>query len=210
MTELNLTALRANRHRGPIVISVTLGLGIVTLLPLVDDYYAGKTEKKECIEDLRVARQEEADLDTLTRQVGDLTTRLNDIKQKTVSKSSVHAYRSQLVDLVRLTGCQLRRLTVGVSQARPWCKGDDPLNEKPAKVTRENTTNLVLERQPVVMSVSGSMTSLKALLKEIREDRPLMHVKSMELHPLGSQRKQVILDLELWFFDLNALSAAAT
>ena len=210
MIEPTLRAFCESRHRWLIVISVTLGIGLVTLLPLVDDYFAGKSEKTECMEELRNARLDAADLDTLKSRVAELTAQLDGIEKRTVSESTVAEYRSQLVDLARTSGCQLRRITVGTAQSRPWYKGNDPIENQPKTATKKKSSGLELERQPLALSVSGSMSSLKSLLEQIRNDQLLMHVKNMELRPTGQDRKQVILDLELWFFDLNVQAAAAT
>lgn len=208
MTKSIARSLCESRYRWLIVISVTLGVGLTTLLPLADDYLDGKTEKSDCLEELRNARLEVADLGKLKSRIDQLKSELVEIEGRTVSESTVSEYRGRLVDFARTSGCQLRRITVGDGQTRPWRDGDDPVDSKGK--AEEQLTGLILERQPLVISVSGTVSGLKSLLEQMRNERLLMHVRSMELRPTGQTRKQVTLDLELWFFDLHTKTAAAT
>lgn len=198
-----------SQHRLLIVIAVTFVIGLVTLWPLVDDYFAGKNERAEITEELRSARLDEAAIDQLEEKVGDLTAQLEAIDSRTVSQTNVSTFRSQLVELARASGCQVRRITVGALQSRPWRKGDRPLKGRADGSDSKTDSNLTLEKQPLSLSVSGTVIGLKTLLERMRDEGTLVHVKSLDIRPTAQSRKNVILDLELWFFQLTAAAAAS-
>ncbi len=203
MIEQTLRTLVESRYRWLIVISVTSAIGLALLLPLVDDYFAGRKEKADLTRELENSRLAAQQLEPLEKRVGEETSKLDELLRRTVSEKQVSLYRGRLVDLARRTGCQIRRITVGTVHTRPWHEKDDPLADRvdPAAVGKE--TGLQLRRQPVSVSVSGSMSNLQSLLEEMRKDRMLMHTRNFDLRPAGQNRRMVNLEMELWFFDLS-------
>ena len=200
--ELALRAFCDSPHRWLVVTAVTSIVTLVTVWPLADDHFAGNDERAELAERLRSARLDAEDLGELENQVQEVKAQLAAITGRTVSESTVGSYRSRLVELARQSNCQVRRISVGSIQTRPWQTGDDPIQGSVSGVVPKKATGLDLQKQTLELSISGSMSGLNSLLEQIHDEARLMHVKNLEIRPGGPNRKQVLLDLELWFFSL--------
>jgi hypothetical protein len=203
MIEQTLRSFCESRRRWLIVIAGTFAVALVLILPLADLYLAERNAKAEMLTELASAQQV---VDTIAESEAGLAAKTAELKTyeaRAVDEQSLPALRTRLVELARDTGCSLRRLNVGVASTRPWHEADDPTapNDTKAKST-EHTTGFNIEWRPVTVSVTGSNANLCSLLERMEADHMFMHTKAFELHPDGEARKNLNLDMELWYFNL--------
>jgi hypothetical protein len=203
MNEQAVRKICESRHRPLIVIAGTFVAGLLLVLPIVDVYYAGRNEKSALETELDSAREIAANK-SLEGRAAEKLAQLAAFEARTVDDESVPALRSKLMELAKETGCNIRRLNVGVASSRPWMVDDDPAVPKlDAKVNQvETPTGFVLEWRPVTLSLSGTSTNLRALLERIASSNMLMHTKSLEMCPPSANRQSLTLDMELWYFTL--------
>src|SRR5690349_14825458 len=115
-----------SQRRWLIVATTTVLLALATVWPAVDDYFDKQTSRSGLTEDLVRARQTAETLPAFEKRVAAVRTELEDLEVRTVDDGSLARFRSQLVDLVRDSGCQIRRIEVGAPTRRPWKVGDRP------------------------------------------------------------------------------------
>jgi hypothetical protein len=203
MIEQTLRTFCESRRRGLIVIGGTFAIALVLILPLVDLYLAERSAKAELLTELASAGEVVETIGKTEARLAANTAELKTYEARTVDEQTLPAMRTKLVELARDTGCSLRRINVGNPSMRPWHEGDDPTttNDTKTKPT-EQTTGFNLEWRPVTVSVTGSNANLCSLLERMEADHMLMHTRNFEMHPDNEGRKNLNLDMELWFFNL--------
>jgi hypothetical protein len=175
----------------------------VLILPLADLYLAERNEKTELSTELASAEQVVKTVADSDARLATKTAELKTYEARAVDDQSLPALRTKLVELARDTGCSLRRLNVGNESTRPWHEGDDPTAANDAKAkTSEHATGFNLVWWPVTVSVTGSNANLCSLLERMEADHMLMHTRNFDMHPDGEGRKNLNLDMELWYYNL--------
>jgi hypothetical protein len=203
MIEQALRTFCESRRRWLIVIAGTFATGLVLFVPLADLYFAERNEKTELLAELAASEQVVETADESTAHLAEKTAELKTYEARSVDDQSLPALRTKLVELARDTGCSLRRINVGNTSIRPWRERDDPTagNDGKNKAT-DKATGFSLEWRPVTIAVTGSNANLCSLLERMEADHMLMHTKNFEMHPDGEGRKNLNLDLELWYYNL--------
>lgn len=193
-------------RRWLIVTGVTIVLALLIVLPQVDVYTAMRDEgerlRGELVESQRVA----AELPAFEQRVQDGRKALDALEARTVNEETLAAFRNELVERVRQSGCQVRRINVGTTQGRPWVKQDNPLNES---APAGEPTPFVLEARPVSLTVAGNLSQVRALLGSMASDGKMAVLRSLDLRPAGANRKGVQVDLEVVYFALALPKPAA-
>lgn len=207
MIEETLRKFCESRHRSLIVIAGTFVVGLVLVLPLVDVYCAERDEKEALLTELDSARSIAAAVEGFEARVTEKVAQLKVFEARTVNDESLPELRSKLVDLAKETGCNIRRLAVGTMSARPWVAGEDPINPKTNTKQGEAPSEFTLEWRPVIISLSGSNSSLRGLMERLSAAGMLMHVKSFEMYPSSPNRQSLTLDMEVWYFTLSRRAA---
>lgn len=208
MIEELLRTFCESRHRSLIVIAGTFVVGLVLVLPLVDVYCAERDEKEALLTELDSARSIAAAIEVFEARVTEKVSQLKVFETRTVDDESLPELRSKLVDLAKEAECNIRRLAVGATSARPWVPEEDPINPKSNAKQGEAPSEFTLEWRPVSISLSGSNSSLRDLLERLSAARMLMHVKSFEMYPSSPNRQSLTLDLEVWYFTLIRRAAS--
>ena len=207
MNDSLLRSFCESTHRKLIVVIGTTLFGLVVLFPLVDDYFDKERDRSTLTDDLGRARQTEAGLAESEKQVAEILAQLEAIDSRAVSSESVSAYRSKIVELVRRSGCQVRRFDVSAPLRRPWLKLDDPLETKTPPNAKQRKTPFTLERRNVVLLVDGSMQSLQDLLGELYNDDTFAHLQRAALQAANRGGDQVTMEIEMWLFALDRRKA---
>jgi hypothetical protein len=174
----------------------------VLVLPLVDAYRAGLTDKEALIADLDSAKTVAAGLEGFEARVTEKLAQLSELEAKTVDDESLPVLRGKLVDLAKETGCSIRRISVGSVSSRPWAPGDNPIGPPDDARKNDPTTAFQLEWRPVSISLSGSSSSLRGMLERVGTSGMLMHAKTLDMYPSSPTRQSLTLDMELWYFTL--------
>jgi hypothetical protein len=202
MIEQTLRSFCESRRRWLIVIAGTFVVALVLILPLADLYFAERNAKTELSTELADTHQVVDSIADSEARLAAKTAELKTYEARVVDEQSLPALRTRLVELARDTGCSLRRLNVGNASMRPWHEADDPTTSDTKAKSAEHTTGFNLEWRPVTVSVTGSNANLCSLLERMEADHMFMHTKNFEMHPDGEGRKNLNLDLELWYFNL--------
>ncbi len=189
-------------HRKLIVAILTTLIGLVVLLPLVDDYFGNKRSRRTLTDELNNARQTVEILPTFEKRVLQLDEEVGQLESRSVSGDTVSQFRSKLVDLIRDSGCQVRRLDVGAPTLRPWLENDDPLKKMVAIGKGPKKTPFTLERRSVVIVAGGSMANVHGLLEQLQKDAAFAYPRRVKIHSASRQGESVALELELWVFAL--------
>jgi hypothetical protein len=202
MIEQALRRFCESKHRMLIVIAGTFVVGLVLVVPLVDVYSAGRSEKEDLLAELESAEDVAATLPQLEKRVDEKLAQLEVFEGRTVDEESLPALRGKLVDLAKETGCSIRRLSVGAASSRPWKPGDSPIVAPADPKRNETKTNFLLEWRPVSISLSGTSATLRSMVERVAATGMLMHTKAFEMYPSSPSRQSLTLDLELWYFTL--------
>ena len=190
-------------HRKLIVVIVTTLVGLVVLTPLVDEYFNNKESRRALTEELGLAQETAKRLPAFEKRVAKLAEEIGRFEKRSVSQDSLSQYRSRLVEMIRDSGCQVRRIDVSAPTLRPWLENDNPLKKPtPGNATAKHTP-FVLERRDVALSVDGTMENIRGLLDKIHEDDTFAYPQQMKLRAAGRRGGSVALDLELRLFALS-------
>jgi len=192
-----------SRHRKLIVVIGTTLFGLLVLIPLVDEYFDHKESRNTFTENLGRARQTAEAVPKLEQTVTKIVRELEAIESRTVNEESLSQYRTKLVDLVRETGCQVRRLDVSTPTLRPWFHDDNPLKNQVASAAKKRKTSFTLERRSVRLSVDGSTENVQSLLKQLHSDETLSYLRRLNLNSGSRKGETVNLELEMWLFALG-------
>lgn len=194
-----------SQNRWLIVTSITFVAGFLTVYPQVDHYFAQREKQQNIQQNLISARQAAQRLPLFAKQEKTETEILASLEQRTIDEERLPEFRGALVDLVRESGCQMRRINVGPPRFRPWHADDNPVTE-PNKDAKP--TPFTLEMRALSLSVSGASSAIRNLLTRIEAEQIIYHAKTMGLSPAGTNRRGVQMDLELWYFALSRESDA--
>jgi hypothetical protein len=190
-------------RRKLIVAIVTILLGVTIIIPLVDDYFDKKESRRALAEELDHARQTATLLPNLEKQVAEVVGQLTALEDRSVSEGTLSSYRNRLVDLIRESNCQLRRLDVASPTRRSWKNGDNPLAEGNSGSSPGNATPFFLEQRSIQLSVNGRTHDIYALLEKLEQDTTLAHPERIELHSDGLNSEMVTMELEMLLFALS-------
>ncbi len=207
MNESPIRRFCESRHRKLIVVIVTTLFGLLVLVPLVDDNFDKRESYNTLTEDLDGARQTAEGLPEIEQQVAGIVKNLAAVESRTISSNSVSSYRSKVVDLVRESGCQVRRFDVSTPTRRTWMKKDNPLEKAAPKQAKNQKTPFALERRNVILLVDGTMENVRELLGRLHKDESLAYLHRLELQSASRGSEQVTLEIEMWLFALGRQKA---
>jgi hypothetical protein len=190
-------------RRKLIVATVTILLGLAVVTPLVDDYFDKRESRRALAEELDRAHQTASQLPALEKQVAAVVEKLDAMEARSVSEETVSGYRTRLVEMIRDSNCQIRRLDVAQPTLRAWKEGDSPLLEGKTGDSSGKATPFSLERRSIQLSVSGKTHDLYSLLERLQKDTTLAHPERIELHADGQHGEAVNMELEMLLFALS-------
>ncbi len=204
---MNDTILRRfceSSRRGLIVAIVTILLGLVAWSPLVDEYFDNQESRRVLTDDLEIAYQTQELLPKLQDSAKELQAEVTAIESRCISEDSVSKYRSKLVELVRQSGCQVRRLDLVSPTMRPWLEKDNPLEKSSvAQGSSRMSTPFVLESRKVVLSVAGKMQDVSGFLDRVQKDSTLAYPEHMHMRSDTGNGETITLDMEMWLYALG-------
>ena len=203
MIELTLRRLAQNPRRWLIVTGATFALGLVTLLPLADEYERLQFSAEELSAQLEESRRLAGDLEQLAVQLEAELAELDQVEDRAVAGDQMQAFRAQMVTLVRKSGCRVRRIRTNPATSRPWFDDDDPLVTHASGKNDDDRTGYKLTSQTLTLTVSGGLSQVKQLLAQLHAQKNLAYTKNFSLKPTNAKRTEVELELELWLFDLD-------
>lgn len=194
-------------RRKLIVAIATILLGVVILIPLAEDYFNKKESRRALAEELDNARQTATQLPDLEKQVAKLVGQLTAMEDRAVSEDTLSEFRTRLVEMVRDSSCQIRRLDVASPTRRSWKEGDHPLADGNSGNSLGKATPFFLEQRSIHLSVNGRTHDIYALLEKLEQDSTLAHPERIELHSDGPNTETVTMDLDVLLFALSRQSS---
>jgi hypothetical protein len=203
MNESLIRKFCESRHRKLIVIIATSLFGLLVLIPLVDDYFTKKESHSALTDELDRARQTAEGLPLIEQQVAEIASKLAAMESRAISKASISRYRNKVVELVRDTGCQVRRFDVSTPTLRAWMQNDNPLETTKSTDAKIKKTPFSLEKRSVVLLVDGSMENLRKFLGQLNEEDSLAYLNRLQLQSNARGNEQVTLEIEMWLFALG-------
>jgi len=184
------------------VIIVTLGIGLIIILPFADEYSSSREGRAQLEELVAQTRHEVAGLEEVRRKVGEKRERLRRLEARAVAADQVSLFRQEIVDWARKAGCQVRRVRLESPRSRVWQKGDSLLGS--ATIQRKSAESpYVLKQQLLSVSVSGTLANIKDLFAQLHSTDRLVRSRGFSMLPSRDDRKQVVLNMELMLFDLT-------
>jgi len=203
MNESVLRRFCESQYRQLIVVIGTLLLGLVVMIPLVDDYFDNQESHAALTEELAYAYQTAENLPQFRKKFAELNQQLAELEARSMGKASIGDYRSQLVEAVRESGCHMSRITVSNPNRQPWLENDTPLRTDYSGDRKPKTTPFILERRSVVLAVNGTTTSLNALLQHLQAGSKFIHPHRLSMSTTGRNGTNVTAEIELWLFALT-------
>jgi len=194
-------------HRKLIVVIVTTFFGLVILTPLVDDYFDKKADCSVLIENLERAHQTAKELPELEHRLSSLQAKLSELEERSITEESLGQYRNRLVEMIRSSGCQVRRLEVSPATSRPWGMNDDPVAGRVGASAPKETTTFNLERRSISLSIDGRMQSLYRVIDELQKDKTLAYANRIQMRSDNHSGDAVTMELEMWVFALTRQSS---
>lgn len=194
-----------SRHRWLIVAIATVLAALATVVPSVDDCFNKRSSRSDLAENLVRARNTARELPKLEATAAAVGEQLAALEARAVGDDGVAAYRSRLVDMVRESGCQIRRIEFAAPIARVWKQGDTALVEQP--VGAGANTAFSLERRSVSLAIDGSMAAVNDLMARLEREQTISHPHRVHLQAVSTGGETVTLELELWLFSLRRKAA---
>lgn len=194
-----------NRRSWLFVVGGTLVLALVLVLPQVDEYLAVADEKSAVLKKLELAEESARLLPGYEQRVIEQSEIVTERLGNTLNQQNEADYRNAIVKLVRESGCQLRRLNVGVANLREWGQGDDPLEKTKNKSLAK--TGFQLERRQVSLLLAGPSKNVQKLLERFEGYEKLVHVESLNIRPTSEAGRSVELSMELYYYTLSRPAA---
>ena len=182
------------------VIVGTLLLGLVFVMPAVDEYIALCSEKSEITDKLASAEESARLLPGYEKRYAEQASAAEEQRNKTLHEGNEADFRNTVVKLVRDSGCQLRRLNVSSPKVREWGQADNPLENTFNRKLKP--TGFQLERRQVTLSLAGTAASVRRLVETFEKQDKQVHVQALDLRPSAGDGSRVELSLELWYFTL--------
>jgi len=194
-----------SRHRWPIVATATVLLALATVVPTVDDCFNKRNSRSDLADKLVLARRTAEELPKYEAQAAAVAAELDALEARAVDEAGLAEFRSRLVELVRDSGCQIRRLDIAAPATRAWKQGDKALEEQP--IGDGAVTPFSLERRSVTLAVDGGMAAVQDLMSRLEQEQTLSHPHRVHLQAVASDGETVTLELELWLFALKRMPA---
>jgi len=206
--EQRLRALVEHRWRAGIVMTITFGIGLITIWPAADEYVALRSYKAEMDRSLIDAKTEAEALGELKAKVTAQEQELAKLEAKAVDTDDTFHFRERLIELTREAGCHLRRLDLGNSERRAWRKGDNPLETAEKQETEEPESPFELRTQAVRLVVAGPMEGVADFLSRMQESDKMIHTATLSMRSATGDSEDIELEMELLLLNLTKKTQA--
>ncbi len=191
-----------SRSRWPIVATAAALIALAAVAPAAEEYFDNRSRRSELTEELDRARRTAGALAEYEGRHAAAREKLDALEQRTVDDSTLAAFRSRLVDIIRESGCQIRQIEVGAPTRRPWMQADNPLADAEQPDRQGAATSFQLERRSVLLVVDGPMPNVHDLFSRLDEERTISHPRRLQMQAASTGGESVVVELEFWLFAL--------
>lgn len=185
------------------VITLTLGIMLLSLWPSADKYIALRAEQKQLAGDLELAKIEASRVEHVKVDQTEVSERLAAMQRRAITGDQIDSVREELTSLVRTSQCQFRRIEVSDAQRRAWRGGEDnPLDDQEGEADLfSRGTGFDLWSCQITLSVSGPLEALQTLLSSVHTMKKLVYIGAVQIQPEGVG-KELQLRMNIRFFGL--------
>lgn len=209
MVESLLRSVLTHPKRVWIVISLTLGIGLLFSWPAVDSYSAAKEHRAKLESELQEGEALVGKVDLYQKQAEKKKAQLKLLEAKTLSPAQIEKLRSQLVVMVKESHCMVRRVRLGDSSLRQWYDEDSPLESR-MRLDSEKKSVFRLRTQLLNLAITGNLTDVSEFLTKLSQQDRLIHTGGFQLRKSAEDKNLMDLEIDLLFFDLVPLEVKKT
>ncbi len=209
MVESLLRSVLTHPKRVWIVISLTLGIGLLFSWPAVDSYSAAKEHRAKLESELQEGEALVGKVDLYQKQAEKKKAQLKLLEAKTLSPAQIEKLRSQLVVMVKESHCMVRRVRLGDSSLRQWYDEDSPLESR-MRLDSEKKSEFRLRTQLLNLAITGNLTDVSEFLTKLSQQDRLIHTGGFQLRKSAEDKNLMDLEIDLLFFDLVPLEVKKT
>jgi len=136
-------------------------------------------------------------LPQLQRLFGEKKRELEALEAKALTPKEVENLYGTLQQLIRETGCQMRRLDISDPTSRAWFTQDSPTRRNQVGGTPSTETAFQLVSRTAVLRMEGTMPNVYQFLARVNQLERFIHAKQVRLE--RSQRNENTTELEMQF-----------
>ena len=141
----------------------------------------------------------------LQKRLGEAKAELRKARLQTIADEELPDLESQLVDLVREVGCQIRQINSGQTTRRMWFVNDDPI--RPHEADEGDPTPFELHTTPISIHAVGDMQAVLACIDRLRKQQILCSLQQVDLSPDKATQGMISLHIDILVFDFTQVAA---
>ena len=130
---------------------------------------------------------------------------LRNVRLQAIADEELPDLESQLVDLVREVGCQIRQINSGQTTRRMWFVNDNPI--RPHEADEGAPTPFELHATPISLYAVGEVQAVLACIDRIRKQPILCSLQQVELSPDKTTHGMISLHIDILVFDFTQVAA---
>lgn len=186
-------------HRTPVIITLTIVVGLVAVWPAVDDYIAAGGRRDAALLQLEEAEREIAKQERFQQLRDNKVSELEALEQQAVDERAAQELRNEIIQLLRDTGCTMRSVAVDQEPKRvDWKTNDRPLSGS-KRNERGDDTPFELETRSLKLLIAGSMGSIHKFLAGMHKIDRMIHGTAISLKKdNGEQGATLYMDCVLF------------
>ena len=127
---------------------------------------------------------------------------LEQLDAKAQSDKTVGQFRNRMVQLVRQSGCKMRRVRLGQPSRRRWRETDDPFIWK-SVADAGAETQFDLRTQILSISLTGSVKQINNFLTKVHQLDSFIHTMNLSLQRSREGEESAVLELDLLLLNLS-------
>ena len=197
--------------RRTIVILITCGVAMLTVWPAVDKYCTLRKQEIELLGSLEEAQNAVSVAEQRQQMAAKYAGELEALEQQGVSDDEIHRFKTEVTQMVRDAGCQLRKIDVPPALKRPWRNTDDPLTLKfTGTAGAAEETPYQLRSQQMNLTVVGEAPKVLKLLADLKKTKRLIHTDGFIMNPARAAfgpdqgaKNHLQVELKLVLFNLE-------
>ncbi|MGE0760528.1 MAG: hypothetical protein AB7F89_00310 [Pirellulaceae bacterium] len=158
-------------------------------------------------EKLDEANRQLQNLPDLKRLFASKKQEVQTLEGKVISTKDVERLYGTLQQLIRETGCEMRRLDISDPSSRAWTTNDSPTRRHLTGPPGQETPFLLVSRT-AVLRMEGSMPNVYQFLSRVNQLEKFLHAKQIRLERSQRNENAAELEMHLELFDLVRKNAA--
>lgn len=190
-----------------LVIILTFVMGVVFVLPAVEEYSAAQNRTVSAREKLTEAEGAAANVPQMQAALAKRRTEVEALESKAITERDVESLRTDLQRLIRDVGCEMREVYIEeIPTRRAWMSNDSPLTGAPVGNPGQETPFVLVQWESKIR-LEGEMGSIYKFLAQLNQMDRLIHTKVVELKRSDINENQTQLRVEMTLFGLERKQA---